>query len=287
VLSHWSLSPLGVVAVAVLLAHEAGAARLAARSAARRPRRALRAWCFRAGVLCVLAVTVTPAAYEGTRLLWVHMVDHVVLMFFAPAALVAGGPVVPLAWALPVGARRRALRWLRFSGPGAALRALWGLLTRPAVAFVLVNAAMVVWHLPRVLDVALSTPAVRELAMEPSFLLAGLCFWRSLVPSHPYAPRARLRTAAVLVVGTNLVMLALAISMAIFTAHAWYSVPGHAHQGAHAAFAAQQLAAGVLWICGDFWAGPALVLIAVQLVRRDGSLLDALDRELTARATTA
>ena len=88
-----------------------------------------------------------------------------------------------------------------------------------------------------------------------------------------------------MVVGTNLIMLVLAMSMAIFTTHAWYTVPGAEHLSATTAFAAQQRAAGVLWICGDFWAGPALVLIVVRLVRRDGSLLDALDRELSARAT--
>lgn len=283
-LTHWYLSPVGVLSLCALVAHEAGSARLRDRSQRRRPKRTRRAWCFRAGIALVLVFSVTPVTYEGTRVLWVHMVGHVVLMFFAPAALVAGGPVVPLCWSLPVEARRAALRRLRFSGSGRALRATWRFAGRPAVAFCALNAVMVLWHVPRLLDTALSNWAVREFAMEPSFVLVGIVFWRSILSSHPFGPRARLRTEAAMVVGTNLVMLALAMAMAIFSARAWYSVPGAGHVTADAAFSAQQLAAGVLWICGDFWAGPALVLVLFRLVRRDGSLLDSLDRELDARA---
>jgi len=44
------------------------------------------------------------------------------------------------------------------------------------------------------------------------------------------------------------------------------------------AFHQQQLAAAILWICGDFWAVPCLVLIVRRLVLRDGSILGALER---------
>jgi hypothetical protein len=46
-----------------------------------------------------------------------------------------------------------------------------------------------------------------------------------------------------------------------------------------AAFHQQQLAAAILWICGDFWAVPLLVMIARRVVSRDGSLLAALERQ--------
>jgi hypothetical protein len=55
-------------------------------------------------------------------------------------------------------------------------------------------------------------------------------------------------------------------------------MPGMA-TSALVAFHQQQLAAGILWICGDFWAVPILVMIARQLVRRDGSLFAVLDRQ--------
>lgn len=291
-LAHWTLSPLGVFAVVALLVHEFGLGRLElGRQVAPRRSRAHRAWTFRAGIAVILLASVSPLSYWGMRYLWVHMVDHILLMCFAPAALVASGPIVPLCWALPLGPRRRLLRWLRFSRPGSLLRATWGFATRPAVAFIALNAAMLSWHIPRAFDAAMSSSTLHGFVMEPSFLIAGLLFWPSILPSHPYAPRARLRTQLLMVVGTNVEMFFLAMTMAIFTTHAWYTM-GTAAMGSMAggstplspaaAFAQQQTAAGVLWICGDFWAVPAVVLILQRLIKRDGSFLAALERGLNA-----
>jgi hypothetical protein len=78
------------------------------------------------------------------------------------------------------------------------------------------------------------------------------------------------------------------MSMSIFTKTSWYDVmvPGHGMPympgmatTVSAAFHQQQLAAAILWICGDFWAVPLLVVIARRVVTRDGSLFAALDRQ--------
>ena len=92
-----------------------------------------------------------------------------------------------------------------------------------------------------------------------------------------------------MVVATMFEMLILAMSMSIFTKASWYDVmtPGprhalharHGHARSPAAFHQQQFAAGILWICGDFWAVPILVMIARRLARRDGSLFAVLERQ--------
>jgi hypothetical protein len=91
----------------------------------------------------------------------------------------------------------------------------------------------------------------------------------------------------VMVVATMFEMLILAMSMSIFTQASWYDVmtPGHGMpfmpgmaRTVSAAFHQQQLAAGILWICGDFWAVPILVMIARRLIHRDGSLFAVLER---------
>jgi hypothetical protein len=70
------------------------------------------------------------------------------------------------------------------------------------------------------------------------------------------------------------------MALSVFTSHAWYS-------GADmfsGDFADQQVAAGILWICGDFWALPTVILIARRLIARDGSLMAALDRAAPGQA---
>jgi hypothetical protein len=92
----------------------------------------------------------------------------------------------------------------------------------------------------------------------------------------------------VMVIATMFEMLILAMSMSIFTKTSWYDVmtPGHGMpympgmaRTVTAAFHQQQIAAGILWICGDFWAVPILVAIARRLANRDGSLFAVLERQ--------
>ncbi len=299
-LSHWAMTPVAGAVLLALVLYEAGLARLRARRPPS-PRedgaapwhrwRARRAWLFRGGVALALSASSSPLAYWGMRDLSLHMIDHILLMFAAPAAMVAGGPVVPLCHALPLRTRVAALRWLRRSRTGSLLGGAWKAATRPVVGFVAVNAAMLAWHAPRLFDAAMSSWSVHDLLMEPSFVLSGILFWRSVYSSHPYGPRARPRTQLLMVAGTNVEMVLLAISMSVLTHHAWYTMGSHVPAAAGmamaasavAAFHAQQTAAGVLWICGDFWALPSIVVIVQRVIRRDGSLLAALEHSLGER----
>jgi hypothetical protein len=92
----------------------------------------------------------------------------------------------------------------------------------------------------------------------------------------------------VMIAVTMVEMVVLAMAMSIFTKASWYSVmrpgpgmalmPGMA-RSASAAFSQQRLAAAILWICGDVWAIPCLVLIVRRVIARDGSLFAALERQ--------
>jgi cytochrome c oxidase assembly factor CtaG len=274
------VTPLALVAVTVAVVHEMGLRWLALRQTPEhRLRTRRRSWLLYAGLAGLVLVASGPLERWSMTWLSVHMVTHVLLMFYLPPLLVAGGATVPLLYALPVDQRRRLLtayhRWRSL----AWLRGLVRGVTEPIVAIVLFNGVMVLWHIPAVFDWASYHQWAMDWLMTPSFVVVGVLFWRIILPSHPHPPRGSTRVQVLAVVVTVLEMLILAMAMAIFTKNPWYSM-NVAMDGATAALRDQRYAAAILWICGDFWAVPALVLVGYRVYGRDGGVSASLERAL-------
>jgi hypothetical protein len=69
------------------------------------------------------------------------------------------------------------------------------------------------------------------------------------------------------------------MAMAIFTKDPWYSMNVFM-DGTTTALRDQRWAAGILWVCGDFWAVPALVLVFYRLSSTDGGVSASLEKVL-------
>jgi cytochrome c oxidase assembly factor CtaG len=213
-----------------------------------------------------------------------HMIGHVLVMFLVPIGLIYAGFARSLWWIVPVERRRAMLRWWYVTR--SKRLPTWVL--HPFTAAVVLNVVMVAAHTPRLFDFSMAHLWAMQWLMEPAFLLSGLFFFHFLISSPPRRNRVALSQQVAMVVVTMFEMLILAMSMSIFTKASWYDVMTPGHGMAYmpgmattvaAAFHQQQLAAGILWICGDFWAVPILVMIARRLARRDGSLFAVLERQ--------
>lgn len=279
--SEWSFDPFVVLVAALVAVHEVGLARLAKRSVpARSALRRRRSLIFYAGLGLFLLAVASPLDYWGYDYFYVHMIQHIVIMFFAPILIVIGRPWLPLVHAVPVQVRRRVGRAV-FLGPWAEpLRTIGRFLTNGVFAVVVFNVVMVVWHLPAPFDAADTNRSIHWWLMEGSFFVAGVLFWTQIIPSYPLRPRlSEVGKIGALVV-TNVVMFFLAMALSIFTTHSWYAVYDHVAGVSLSPFADQQIGAGILWVCGDFWALPALIWVVRRAVEEEGSAGAIFDRLL-------
>ena len=276
----WQITPLGVLALCVGIAHEIGLRRLALRQTpAHRRRTRRRSLAFYAGVLLLVLIVSGPLERWSVSWLRVHMAVHVVEMFYLPPLLIVGGPWVPLLFALPVNPRRSVLRTYYRAKSFAWARSLASVLHNPVSAIVAFNAVMVLWHVPAILNWASWHGWPLNWLMAPSFVLAGVLFWRVILPAHPSPPRGSTRVQVGGIVVTAFEMLVLAMALSIFTKTPWYSSVVFLH-GTAAALHDQRWAAGILWVCGDFWAMPALVLVGYRIYGREGGVSAAFERAL-------
>jgi cytochrome c oxidase assembly factor CtaG len=281
VTSNWSYDPFLLLAFAVVLLHELGLHNLARRSRPERTRARRRRSLFFYGGLAVLLLAVdSPIDYWADYYFFVHMIEHILIMFFAPALIVAGAPWLPLLHGLPVGVRRRAMRSVLLGGWAQPLRAFARALTGGWVAVVLFNVAMVIWHVPALFDLAERNQMVHIWLMHSSFFVTGLLFWAQIIPSYPLKPKLATGSQIGAILGTNVVMIMLAMSLSLFTNHSLYPVYDHLAGIQMSPFASQQLGAAILWVCGDFWAYPALVVLIRRAMAEEGGAGRLVDRVL-------
>jgi putative membrane protein len=273
---RWTLDPLVILALGgAAVAYGWGIRRLW-RVRAGRGVPAWRAVAFGAGLLTVGAALVSPIHAAGGVLLWAHMLQHLLLVSVAAPLLVLGAPAVPLGITVPPAWRRWGRRVARRGVPAGAWRAFRHPLTGWLAAF----AALVLWHVPVLYDLAARDGALHA-AEHASFLGTSIMFWWAVFP--PAGHRRLARGADMLyVVSASLYGSALG---ALFTFAGSPLYPLYAsHAAALRSFGLtplqdQQLAGLIMWIpFGAIY----LVVAAVLFVQ----WLEAVERE-TRRAEDA
>ena len=279
ILDNWSFDPFVIIVAAVVVWHEIGLWRLARRSRPERTReRRIRSLWFYSGLTVLLIAVDSPIDYWSSSYFIVHMVQHLLLMFAAPSLVVAGAPGQPLLDALPGRSGQAVTRSVLAGGWSRPVRAVFHFLTGPIVAVVLFNAVMVGWHIPALFDLAENNQAVHIWLMHGSFFGAGVLFWLQFIPSPPFRSRMPPLGRIAALLGTNVVMIMIAMALSIFATHSVYAAYDHVPGVTLPPFADQQIGAAILWVCGDFWAMPTMIITIRKLLADEGGVGTALER---------
>ncbi len=171
-LSAWDV---GVVVLLVCLGalYLAGSIRLSRRGAFIRP---LEPIAFAVGWVALMVSVLPPIDALAIELFSIHMVQHELMMLIGAPLVTLGRPLPVWLAALPDRPRRSMARALQ----GRLLSGGWGLLTTPALACALHAAAIWIWHMPRLYEMAIGNEAVHTL-QHATFVGTSLVLWWGLL----------------------------------------------------------------------------------------------------------
>jgi cytochrome c oxidase assembly factor CtaG len=186
IFSEWS-PPIGLTAVLLLCAVVYVRGWLAIRKTRPAEFPWWRPGAFLFGLVMIWVAIASPMDGFADALLSAHMVEHLLLMSFAPPLLLLSWPVVPLLRGLP-----RLVRIYVF-GPLIRMKGLRNLghfLIAPLVAWLAMNLVFLGWHVPTAYDFALENERWHEFE-HFCFLATSILFWWPVI--HPW-PTQRLFT---------------------------------------------------------------------------------------------
>ncbi len=140
---------------------------------------------FGGGLTLFFLALESPIETFASLLLQVHMLQHLLLMMFAPPLLWLGAPLFPLLRGLPQPIRSY---WIAPLLRSRWLRHLFERLTHPATALPLFILVAWGWHIPALYEIALRSK-VWHYVQHLCFLSAGMLFWYPVIRPDPGRPR--------------------------------------------------------------------------------------------------
>src|SRR5215469_2639056 len=132
------------------------------------------------GMTLIWAALGSPLAAYDHDLLTAHMIQHLLLMTFAPALILLCEPILVFWYGFP--RFGQVLRDQIFRRPLAQrfVRAL----SRPALCWIVSVSTLMGWHVPALFTLGMHSEAWHSIE-QASFLGAGFLFWLPVIPAWP------------------------------------------------------------------------------------------------------
>jgi len=229
-----------------------------------------RAVSFFVGLLFGWAPLATSVAALDEQLLTAHMIQHLLLMTFAPPLIWLGEPVKAFWHGLPQG-NKRAIAALLHHPPVARLGTA---LVQPAFCLLAASAVLVVWHIPSVFAFGMESPW--HSIEQASFAMAGLLFWWPVVQPWPSASLPGLKIILYLFVAT--LPCDILSGFLVFCDRVVYA--GYSAVSQPLGFSAltdQQCAGALMWTCVTLVYLVAAAVVTMRMLSPDGSRSDEME----------
>jgi putative membrane protein len=211
--TSWSFDPPVLIGVLVLVLLYAAGWRRARRPGERHRPSLWRAVLFASGILTILVALVSPLDSLGDQLMFMHMVQHMLLLDLAPILLILGLTKVLLR---PVTRRLQAIE----------RRA--GFFAHPVFAVIFYAALLWMWHLPALYDEAQGNSVIHAFEHLCFFAAGSLYWWHVLSPIRSRARLTGLGMVGYMAAGKLLVgILGIVIAFAPRVIYSFYAHQPH------------------------------------------------------------
>jgi cytochrome c oxidase assembly factor CtaG len=220
---------------------------------------------FLLGLAIIWLAIASPLDGFADVLLSAHMVEHLLLMSFAPPLLLLGYPAVPLLRGLPRGVTVHLL------GPLIRikmLRHLGHILITPLVAWLAMNLAFLGWHVPAAYDFALEHEHWHEFE-HLCFLGTSILFWWPLVRPWPTRKNYAGWLLLLYLVMADIVNTVLSAFLAFCDRPVYPYYLREPNPFNISPLSDQRAGAVVMWVIGSLIFLVPAVVLTVRLLQRD------------------
>ena len=255
---------------------------LRGRTLLRDDRDSLRLTSFLASLVVLFLATESPLDAFDSLFLSAHMTQHLLLMMVAPPLLLLSEPLLPVLRGLPKSFVKEGL------GPFLSwkpLKQFFGWLVSPIPAWLIFALSTVLWHIPQLYELALSSPAWHGV-QHACFFWSGVLFWWPVIQPAPGKRRWPKWVAIPYLLAADILNTLLSVVF-VFSSHLLYASYGTVRASPFSALEDQSLAGLIMWVPGSaVYLLPAFVLV-MGLFTSPGMRVAHVPRRVRAKAKPA